>query len=70
MARLLAQVSDAHFETISRCCPGSRRSARRSRWPSSTRRNTGAGPSCSSMRCTASTRASRMPSCPMWKTAR
>jgi len=70
LVRLLAQVSDAHFETISAVLSGVKEIRQAVEVASSRPPSTAGAPSSSSTRCTASTRASRMPSCLMSKTAR
>ncbi len=71
LARLLAKVTDAHFETISAVLSGVKEIRQAVEVGSAARGAVRAGaPSSSSTKCTASTRASRTPSCLTWKTAR
>ena len=70
LARLLAQVTDAHFETISAVLSGVKEIRQAVEKAQQHAAQYGRGPSCSSTKCIASTSRSRMPFCLMWKTVR
>ena len=69
LARLLAEVSDAHFETVSAVLAGVKEIRQAVEIAKQRPRSMAGAPSCSSTKCIASTSRSRMRFCPTLKTA-